>query len=64
MQTVQSFCGFVCLAGLENSNPWLVFMIASGCRASEDFDISSENIFFPYMPIPISQVLAHVLFSI
>ena len=38
-------------SGLENSTRPLVFMSASGCRASENFDISSENYFFPYMPI-------------
>ena len=30
-------------AGLENSTRPLVFTSASGCRASENFDISSEN---------------------
>ena len=30
-------------AGLENSTRTLVFTSASGCRASENFDISSEN---------------------
>ena len=30
-------------AGLKNSTRPLVFMSASGCRASENFDISSEN---------------------
>ena len=34
-------------AGLENSTRPLVFTSASGCRASENFDISSENYFFP-----------------
>ena len=29
--------------GLENSTRPLVFTSASGCRASENFDISSEN---------------------
>ena len=29
--------------GLENSTRLLVFMSASGCRANENFDISSEN---------------------
>ena len=29
--------------GLENSTPPLVFTRASGCRASENVDISSEN---------------------
>ena len=33
--------------GLENSTRPLVFTSASGCRASENFDISSENQFFP-----------------
>ena len=31
------------LAGLENSTCPLVFTSASGCRASENFDISCEN---------------------
>ena len=31
------------LSGLENSTRPLVFTSASGCRASENFDISSEN---------------------
>ena len=30
-------------SGLENSTRPLVFTSASGCRASENFDISSEN---------------------
>ena len=30
-------------AGLENITRPLVFTSASGCRASENFDISSEN---------------------
>ena len=30
-------------AGLENSTRPCVFTIASGCKASEKFDISSEN---------------------
>ena len=34
-------------AGLENSTRPLVFTSASGCRASENFDISSEIHFFP-----------------
>ena len=34
-------------AGLENSTRPLVFMSTSGCRASENFDIFSENYFFP-----------------
>ena len=29
--------------GLENNTRSLVFTSASGCRASENFDISSEN---------------------
>ena len=33
-------------AGLENSTRPLVFTSASGCRASENFDISSENYIF------------------
>ena len=41
---------FTILPGLENSTHLLVFTDASGCRASENFDISSEN-FFPYMSI-------------
>ena len=35
------------IAGLENSTRPLVFTGASDCRASENFDISSENHFFP-----------------
>ena len=31
------------MAGLENSTRPLVFTSASGCRAGENFDISSEN---------------------
>ena len=34
-------------AGFENSTPPLVFTSTSGCRASENFDISSEINFFP-----------------
>ena len=34
-------------SGLENSTRPLVFTSASGCRASEDLDISSINYFFP-----------------
>ena len=34
-------------AGLENSTRPLVFTSASGCRASANFDISSENLIFP-----------------
>ena len=37
----------VLLPGLENSTRPLVFTSASGCRASENYDISSENQFFP-----------------
>ena len=33
--------------GLENSTRPLVFTSSSGCRASENFDISSENQIFP-----------------
>ena len=33
--------------GLENCTRPLVFTSASGCRASEYFDIPSENYFFP-----------------
>ena len=33
-------------AGLENSIRPLAFTIASSCRASENFDISSENRMF------------------
>ena len=36
---------------LENSTHPLVFTSASGCRASENFDISSVNLIFPYMLI-------------
>ena len=34
------------LTGLRNSTRPLVFTSASGCRASENCDISSENYFF------------------
>ena len=34
-------------AGLENSTRPLVFTSVSGCRASEYFDISTENLIFP-----------------
>ena len=34
-------------AGLENNTRSLVFTSASDSRASENFDISSENYFFP-----------------
>ena len=34
-------------SGLENSTRPLVFTSALGCRASENFDISSENCIFP-----------------
>ena len=34
-------------AGLENCTRPLVFTSAPGCRASENFDISSKNFFFP-----------------
>ena len=35
------------LSGFENSTRLLEFTSASGCRASENFDISSKNEFFP-----------------
>ena len=38
-------------AGLENCTRPLVFTSASGCRASENFDISSKKNFFPCTPI-------------
>ena len=38
----------VTIAGLENSTRPLVFTSASGCRASENFDISSENLNFSH----------------
>ena len=34
------------ISGLENSTRPLVFTSASGCRASENFDMSSENYIF------------------
>ena len=37
------------IAGLENSTCPLVFTSASGCRASENFDISSEILIFSYI---------------
>ena len=36
-------CFITSRLGLENSTHTLVFMSASGCRANENFDISSEN---------------------
>ena len=36
-------------SGLENSTRRLIFTSASGCRASENFDISSENQIFPHI---------------
>ena len=33
----------LCFTGLENSTRPLVFTSASGCRASENFDISNEK---------------------
>ena len=33
-----------CIPGLKNSTRPLVFMSASGCKASGDFDISGENL--------------------
>ena len=41
-----STCGFCALSGLENSTRPLVFTSVSGCRASEYFDISTENLIF------------------
>ena len=35
--------------GLENSTRPLVFTSASGCRASKNFDIYSENQIFSYI---------------
>ena len=34
---------YMAVSGLENSTSPLVFTSAWGCRASENFDISSEN---------------------
>ena len=42
----QSEYGMFCPAGLENSTRPLVFTSTSGCRASGNFDIFSENYFF------------------
>ena len=39
----------VSLTGLENSTRPLVFTSTSGCRASENFAIFSENYFFSYI---------------
>ena len=36
-----------CFSGLENNTSPLVFMSTKGCRASENFEISSENQFLP-----------------
>ena len=35
------------MSGLENSTRALIFTSASGCRASENFDIYSKYYFFP-----------------
>ena len=43
MYTVRIFMKCAHVSGLENITRPLVFTIASGCRASENFDISSEN---------------------
>ena len=41
---LEMFHGSILLnSGLENSTRLLLFTSASGCRASEKFDISSEN---------------------
>ena len=37
------------ISGLENCTRPLVFTSASGCRASENIYISSENYFSPYI---------------
>ena len=47
MVNVSKFQTCFPVAGLENSTRPLVFTSASGCRASEKFDISSEINFFP-----------------
>ena len=39
------------MTGLENSTRSLVFTSTSGCGASGNFDIFSENYFFLYMSI-------------
>ena len=44
-------------AGLDNSTRPLIFKSASGCRASEHFDISSENYFFSHVRMPIFFVM-------
>ena len=38
-----------CDSGLENSTRPLVFTSASSCRASKNFDISSENQIFSHI---------------
>ena len=43
---MQSVKGLI--TGLENSTRPLVFTSASGCRASENFDVSSEHYFSQY----------------
>ena len=42
--------------GLENSTRPLVFTSVLGCSASENFDISCENYFFPCMVITFCDV--------
>ena len=49
-------------SGLENITRPLVFTSASGCRASENFDISSENYVSPCMPIIVVVVQGKCLF--
>ena len=40
---IHHFCIFTQFSGLKNNTGSLVFTSASGCKASENFDISSEN---------------------
>ena len=50
------------LSGLENiiTRP-LVFTSASGCRASENFDSSSENYFFPILAMQDKYLFSDIL---
>ena len=43
------FLGLNSTTGLENSTRPLIFTSASGCKASENYDISSENQFFSHI---------------
>ena len=55
---------FSIFSGLGNSTRLLVFMNVSGCRASENFDISSENQFVPIYANNICDAVQTVYFKI